>query len=466
MVTTRVVVTTENAASTLHLRAEAIDLATQQLETVQYQMAHGTQEPLGITTASETSGAQQFNIATDTELLPGGAVSSTLCTAPPGATSSQIYSVTVTASWPGAVDAGGDRVVEKTLVAPSQAELAQKQLGEIAIPVYGYSSGSTSSLETSTPINVTVTGSCTGSVCSSDPSPASPAVTTETENTGTTGCAVFPDLFAAAGWSYTAQVENNPGWVDPNELSDASTASGVPTIADIAVQANSVTQVTVGAPTMAQGATVTVGFTDAVSGGPGAAVELPITVANVDACPTTGSAAGYCVLGNGLTAFASADSSAQQALLFPFQASSADNYQVWSGDQADSNPQATAPNGGPAYYPASTASASIDATAGASLSVSVPVYPLDLNVSGALSGTVLTATDAGGGDTITLNALSSGASDTGMPLGQFKLAATSGGSPLTLSETYVWVTPTGDCASTSLMTQPCSSPASSISVTA
>jgi hypothetical protein len=86
------------------------------------------------------------------------------------------------------------------------------------------------------------------------------------------------------------------------------------------------------------------------------------------------------------------------------------------------------------------------------------VYPLVLNVSlGSGHGTVstLTAGDAGGGDTFTLNG-TSGTVSTGLPLGQFQIGATGTGN-VSVS-LYVWILPNGVCSSSSEMSQPCSTP--------
>jgi len=125
-----------------------------------------------------------------------------LCTAPPGATSSQIYTVSVSAHWGSPGGASGNAIVEKTLIAPSQASIANSQTGELAIPVYSYGTGTANALETSMPINIAVTGACTGTACSTDHAPAAPAVNAESENTGSTGCAVFSDLYTGTGWAY------------------------------------------------------------------------------------------------------------------------------------------------------------------------------------------------------------------------------------------------------------------------
>ncbi len=97
------------------------------------------------------------------------------------------------------------------------------------------------------------------------------------------------------------------------------------------------------------------------------------------------------------------------------------------------------------------------------MTVTLPVYPLTLTVTvksdaGTLNS--LTATDAGGGDTLTLNGVKSGTSATGIPLGQFELGAAATGSNHTVSSggnspVYVWMLTNGYCESSSAMSQPC-----------
>src|ERR1019366_2949673 len=65
---THLVVTTESASNNMHLRAEAADLATQALETAQYQTANGVSPTAGITSGTQYSGGDPFTVALDWEL--------------------------------------------------------------------------------------------------------------------------------------------------------------------------------------------------------------------------------------------------------------------------------------------------------------------------------------------------------------------------------------------------------------
>jgi len=469
---TEVLITTHSSANTLHRRAEAADLATQALESAQYQSAAGSPLTTGVTTSNETSGTDAFTVALDLAVLPQSGVG-TLCTAPPGATSTQVWQATATVSWGGS-GASGDSVVERALISPAQADLANTNAGEIAVPVYTTTLSSMSTttttsspgspaalpttLETATPISVTVTGRCSLSSCA-PPSGSPLPVLTETENTGATGCAVFPNLWAATGWLYTVTVSGNAGWVDPNELSDATTARGVPSLAPLAITPDSVTQPT-GQIVLDQGAPVTVNFSDTANPSAKPAPFLPVTFVSPGACGS----AGLCVLGDATTAFATGSSSAQTALVFPFP-SAGNNYTVYSGGTSDADPTAS-------YYGTSVVATKLLASAATVASVTLPVYPLSLKVtvkSDAGSVTQLVAKDSGG-DTIVLNYTSGGTSSlTGLPLGEFTLGATTTGSNSAVSlssggQAYMWVTPTGVCASSSPITpgsSVCSSPTTS-----
>ena len=142
-------------------------------------------------------------------------------------------------------------------------------------------------------------------------------------------------------------------------------------------------------------------------------------------------AAETCVIGNGSTAFNSNSASAQTALLYPGPAVTGTNpnYSAWAGDQADSEPSYQDSNGDAVY--GSDVATSFQAMSNTTGTITLPVYPLTLTVAALKidAGTVtkLTAVDAGGGDTMTLNG-TSGTVATGLPLGQFQILATVSGS--------------------------------------
>jgi hypothetical protein len=116
-------------------------------------------------------------------------------------------------------------------------------------------------------------------------------------------------------------------------------------------------------------------------------------------------------------------------LLFPWSGVTT----LWTGDQA---------------YSASAGSCPVNATGG-NPSVYLPVYPLNIKVTGPAS--TLTAKEvAGGGYAMTLNFNSvSGKWATSMPLGEYGLYH-DGSATLNVSPNYVWVTAAGVCTDTSI----------------
>ncbi|MGH9172200.1 MAG: type IV pilus modification PilV family protein [Acidimicrobiales bacterium] len=444
-----ILISTQSAANDYHLRAEAVDLGTQALETAEYQTASNVSPTPGTTTTTEYSGSDPFTVAVEYSLVTGGGAASSLCTAATGTTASRIWLVTATVSWGHGPEKG--RVVQSTIISPTYTDLADVDSAELAIPVYN---ADDATLETTTEIHIDVSGSCAAGRCGTLPSNE---YLNEQGNTGSTGCAVFANLYAGDGVTYTVTAVGNSGFVDPNELSDATTAPGVPTRTGVSVQANTVSVLS-DPFILAEGATTTVTFaTQGSTDSP--AADIPISVQS-STLLCTALSVDTCVLGNGSTSFTS--SPPETALLFPGPAVTP-NYSMWAGDQIDSEPNE--------YGLVAT---SLTATSGALVSVTVPVYPLNLTVTenaDAGTGIVLTATDSGGGDTITLNSVTSGASDTGLPLGQYLLQATnntdtsetvsSGGK----TPAYVWVLPTGVCESNVVASTPCASPKTSIAVT-
>ena len=141
-----IIVETQTASDGLHYRAEAADLATQALETAQYQTANGRNLTAGITTSQQLSGKDTFNVAVDAELVAGTGADGSVCIDPPGQLSSQIWTVKATVSW----GSGGQRgtLVESTLISPQEVDLADTNAAEIAVPMYN----ADQTPETTTPI--------------------------------------------------------------------------------------------------------------------------------------------------------------------------------------------------------------------------------------------------------------------------------------------------------------------------
>jgi len=463
---TRIILTTESASDTLHLTAEAADLATQALETAQYKTANGVNPTPGITTSTQTSGKDSFTVAVDFELTTGTGTSS-ICIAPPGELSSQIWTVKATVTWGKAARKG--KLAETTLISPSVVDLAGTNAAEIAVPVFN---ANETGYETTTPINLTITGTCTlTGGCGTVPGNE---VTTESANTGSTGCAVFPGLFAGAGETYSVTASPSAPLVDPNELFYNSPASGVQVYSGISPPANQVTLVDNPNLILAPGATTTVLFqTFSFTGGNCSLVPqalcapapyLPISVQSASlSCSTTQTCELGNLTGTGVAYFSS--TSAQTALLFPGPAvtGTTPNYSAWAGDQADSSPTYNGDYG--LIFPFG-----FQAVSNTPVTIELPVYPLVLNLSvqadaGTLSA--VTVTDSGGGDTMTLNKISSTQYAAGLPLGQFVIQATDTGSSNKVSSgstspVYVWILPTGVCVSTGApLSAPCPSPVTS-----
>lgn len=462
---TRLVVSTESASNDMHLRAEAADLATQALETAQYQTANGVSPTAGVTSSTQYSGGDPFTVSLDWELAVGTG-SSNVCIASPGQPSSRIWTLKATVNW-GKVGSQEGSLSLTTLVSPALADLADTNAAEIAVPIFN---SDDSTLETTVPINVNVVGSCGGSQCSGETIPGNEK-TTETANSGSTGCAVFTDLFAGIGWTYTVTVNPPSPYVDPSELSAAGTAPGLPVRNNVAVQPNTVTVVNNPNIILSPGSLQTIDF-NTVNFGSGSndpsvhpAPYLPITVeSSTLLCSVI--AANTCVLGNATAAGGFSYAAPQVALLYPGPtvAGTTPNYSIWAGDQADSSPTYQAPSTGTPVY-GTDLPTTFQSLASGSGTLNVSVYPLVLNVTlGSGHGTVssLTAADVSGGDTFTLNG-TSGTVSTGLPLGQFVISATGTGN--VSFNLYVWIFPTGVCSSSSVISLPCTPSTSTIPVT-
>jgi hypothetical protein len=453
------------------LRVEADNLATANLEKVQEEAESG---PLsgGTTTFTYQSkaGGQLTVFTVVTQFTPlaqsGGASPFTTVCQNGGATQVQIWSVTATVTW-GYMN-GETPVTETTDVAPGEAGAADLSAGEIAIPVKDVNGN-----PITTAINYSATPNGTGAAAwlsawlttngFSSTLPGIPG------NTGTTGCGVVTGLpVSATGtypsipqWTWTVELSGNSGYVATTEQSDVNPA-GPPLSGPITLHAGQISyalnrynqqfQVATGVQTTVNfqtlnfgsgncepvGGTWTVGNPSNPYVPPAscdnAAVPLgdvPLTVANSGVGPT------------GQYTFGSNTQSTASMLLYPFTS----GYSVWSGDMPESNP-GDAPSGSPIYSPDSAVTLPI--TIGeAPTNVVIPVYPLNLKITGGT--TVPTATEIDGAAyTYTLNALSSGVSLTGVPLGEYEIVA----GPTTL---WVWVTPTGTCTAAAQLTT-CPSP--------
>ncbi|HUZ22063.1 MAG TPA: hypothetical protein VMU75_16005 [Acidimicrobiales bacterium] len=448
---TRLAITTTGVSNSMHLRLEAADLASQKLAYVAYNAEQGQQWSQGVTSDTESSGTDRFNVSVDVEPVNA----SVLCHS--GGVP-QAWSAQATVSWGGGSAtsqvAAGNYIEQSTIIPAPQSQGTGSGNGEIAIPVYQPSGP----LETAQPVSITVTGACTGSSCPAQPYPSGPPYATETVSTGTSGCAVFTGLYADSGWTYTASVTNSNGYVDPSERSTTGTGASAPALATtLTATAGTISTPAGGAGfTLAPAATVQVQFQmtnfTGVTGSPSSAsaAVLPVTVNSNSpglSCPTLG-----CTLGDGISSF----NGQQSAQLFPVSAASGNNYLGWAGGSwGFPSPTVYGSTAGPTYFNS------------ASGVVQLPVYPLTFKVTlkPGVTSVDFTATPVGTTTPLALNpasGTSTATMTTGLPLGQYQITATP---PLASSE-YVWITPAGVCsatsaagtASSSSASQPCASP--------
>lgn len=239
--------------------------------------------------------------------------------------------------------------------------------------------------------------------------------------------------------------------------------TGIPSGATVSAYTSGSNTLTMSLPATASG-TVTLSFSGFTIPSPAPYLPVSVRSSSLVGCTELGQLTYTCVIGDGKTYFSS--STPQNAVLWPGPPVTglSPNYQAWVGDEADSIPD-------DGDYGTATPT-SFQALSGTVTSVTLPVYPLVLGVTvksdaGTLTG--MTASDAGGGDTLTLNGTFPSKTPTGvatgLPLGQFQLAAAGNGTNEAVSPAYVWITPSGVCTSTTSMSS-CSSPSTtSIPVT-
>lgn len=448
---TRIIIGTSTASNGYHLRVEASDLATQALAQVAYEASTGNQWAQGSVTSTQQAGSDTFNVAVDVEPVNA----TTICSA---GGSPQAWSAQATVTWGGASagqdQAAGNDVVQSTLIPPPQSEASDSSAAEIAIPVYVATSPTT--LETAAPVTITVTGSCSGS-CGSSPPAGSNLATSESQSTGTSGCAVFTGLYAGSGWSYSAQITASDGYVNQQEQSSDAGATQAVLASTIAVSPGVVAVPSAGFY-LAPGTLVSVNFAAksfaGVVSAASPATYLPVTVE-----PASGPCAVGCTLGNTLNnGNTQAFSTGQQMGLYPVPVASGANYLVWAGG-VSSSPLLAANGANGTATPLATASQN---------TVTLPVYPLALTVtkSTSLGAAALSAAAVGSTQPISLNVVvvganpTSGVSTTALPLGQYQVTSTSS----MAASLYVWITTAGVCNSTHAMTSCPSSSASTAAI--
>jgi Tfp pilus assembly protein PilV len=413
------IIQAQKAVAAEHLRAEAINVATRQLESLQLEAAQGSL-PTGTSTvtypvAETGSRVTNFKVQTSWTVVTQG-TNQSIC-ASGASVAQQIWLVTAVVTWPQM--AGASPVVQTTEIAPAQAGAIQQFAGEVAVSLTV--DGTNSFLADA--VKATMTGQWTGS--GTGPTPPSGTSTTETATTA--GCIVFQNLDAYSdsngSWDYTLSFAGNtaPPLVAGNEQAD-SNPGGALTVA--------ISSLTPGVPypvnvVIDTGTPLTIGYVGpggSCTTAPGSPLTPPLPSNGVPVSVDNSFLAHY-YTGNTWDAVGSAPITS--LLLFPWSGVTS----LWTGDQS---------------YSDSVGSCPVDA-AGGNPSVYLRVYPLDLTVTGPAGS--LTATEvSGGAHAMSLN-LGSGSSDTSVPLGEYKLTHDLGGP---VSPEFVWVTPTGECSDTQI----------------
>ncbi len=221
------IIQAQKAVSAEHLRAEAINVATRQLETLQLEAAQGTL-PTGTSTvtypvAEAGSRVTKFKVDTSWSVVTQG-TNQSIC-ATNAAVAQQIWVVTAIVTWPKMN--GAQPVIQTTEIAPAQAGAVQQFAGEVAVRLTV--DGTNPFLADA--VTATMTGQWTGS--GTGPTPPSGTFTTETATTASTssgydGCIVFQNLDAYSDsnglWDYTLSFAGNtsPPLVAGDEQADSN----------------------------------------------------------------------------------------------------------------------------------------------------------------------------------------------------------------------------------------------------
>lgn len=501
--TTLVIINSERTSSFETVSSQAYDIASQYIEQ-QVQQADGdsfTGVAVGQTedSATETDvvGSYTFKTASSVSVYSGSGTSA--CESPSGSGESQeVYIVTVRTTWIGpgqsADDAGGP-VTLSAYLAPVAAT-SDTATGEIAVPIETFAT----TLDTADVVYMTVTGEWTQS--GSAPMVPNGENTSETFSDATqgaypaTGCVIFPNLDAAAGWSYTVNVvycgvggvtssctAATPEIVEDNEdgalsSTDDATAPAVPSESNLTVTAGNTT---VADPFyLAEASAVPISFitgyystTGTVTGDQPSWTPTYVRVGVENDHLNCNASANTCTLGDGTTEIVT--STPPDLYLYPYP----DGYaSIFAGDETESNPLAQSTASTPVSYyfttsypqptsaspplPVSTPSQA-DTT---EPSVSIPLIYGAVTVScSSLTSkqtfTGLTFTEVDGAvasytDTPTTAPAcksSTAKMSYGLPLGEYQITPDGTGSPTIAStqNSFVWVTPFGECYSTTEM---------------
>jgi len=364
---------------------------------------------------SQTIQNTTFKLSQTTEWVNRG-VTGTVCNS--GTNSSLILRATVVATW----GFGSESVTDSTLIAPPNGALSSSN-GSLPVQVdQPNGSGFAGATVTATPASGSATSITTGS----------------------DGCAFFAQLTPGA---YTVTV-TSAGGVDNYERTTWSSAV-TPSLYTLQVTAggeqNSLAS---GLIDYSQGGTVNWSYTQAFSSTPlTPATGMPISIDNPSqkltnnmySYPYSGSTSG------GLNP------------VYP------DTYAIFAGGCTDADPNGSSTGSSPQpFYPSSTypnIASSVIVTAGGTSTATVPLYPLNIQITSKSTGAAITTVTsstspsavAGGGGicesgspTYTLNPVSAGISDTAVGLGELVISATVTSAGKTMSGTAtVWVKPDG-----------------------
>jgi type II secretory pathway pseudopilin PulG len=433
--TIRLVLVGQQASDEQRLQGEAATVATQAIQELQDQVQQGIM-PNGSTQSTVKAGNDPFTVRVTFTPTSHGTSTTYCTTAAGGAPGTWIATATVT--WPGMN--GSAPFVDTTELAPGVAGALDGAAGTIAVPILDAVAGVPLS-NAAIPVTVTLTGTWTQGPGTANSQPAVPNgqiagnPTPDTVDT-TSGCAVFLGVDADPGWTYKISISsaaNTAGGAAGAELINSSEESydnpaPIPSIGPYSAQ--------IGEPTLTSGFQVDPAFASIVS------FSLPGVLATSSAVPITVDNSG---LGGSDTYVFTNVPRGGTMYLFPY----ASTYTVWAGDQTTSNPAAIC--GASSCYPGAAAAASVAATEEGSSTVTIPLYSLALQQSGGATATALTATDVlSPGTVYNLTAPLLGASGTGLPLGQYLINS--------VPAKYIWLTPTGMCASSSQLATPCGSP--------
>jgi type II secretory pathway pseudopilin PulG len=432
--TIRLVIEGQQSTNQQRLQGEAATVATQAIQQVQDEVQQGVM-PNGTTQQTVNAGNDVFTVKVTFTATSHG-TSTTYCTsANGGAPGTWIATATVT--WHGM--SGSPPFVDTTEVAPGVAGALDGSAGTIAVPILDALAG-TPFASSTTPVTVTMSGTWTKGPGTANSQPAVPNgqiagwPSPVSVNTST-GCAVFLGVDANPGWTYTISINNSANTAAGaagTELINSSEGSydnsaAIPNIGPYVAQ--------VGEPTLTSGFQIDPAFASTVS------FALPGILATSSVIPITVDNSG---LGGADTYVFTNVPLGGTMYLFPY----ASSYTTWAGDQTTSNPAAVC--GAGSCYSGAPPAASIAATAGGFSTVYIPLYALSLQQSGGAASTALTATDVGAPGTVyNLTAPLLGASSTGLPLGQYVINS--------VPVKYIWVAPSGMCASASQMAT-CGSP--------